>query len=64
MQSEEGGRFYREQNLNMIVEAPENFPVDVPENFCWMTLAQIYKFIQFNNYLNIQSRSLLSVISF
>jgi hypothetical protein len=29
-----------------------------------MTLAQIYKFIQFNNYLNIQSRSLLSVISF
>jgi oxidase EvaA len=64
MQSEEGGRFYLEENLNLIVEAPENFPVEVPENFCWMTLAQIYKFIQFNNYLNIQSRSLLSVISF
>ena len=64
MQSEEGGRFYLEENLNLIVEAPDNFPVEVPENFCWMTLAQIYKFIQFNNYLNIQSRSLLSVISF
>jgi oxidase EvaA len=64
MQSEEGGRFYLEENLNLIVEAPDDFPVEVPENFCWMTLAQIYKFIQFNNYLNIQSRSLLSVISF
>jgi oxidase EvaA len=64
MQSEEGGRFYREQNLNMIVEVGEEFPVDVPENFQWMTLNQLYAFIRFNNYLNIQARSLLAAVAF
>ncbi len=64
MQSEEGGRFYQEQNLNIIVEVGEDFPIEVPENFCWMTLNQLYLLIQFNNYLNIQARSLISAISF
>ena len=64
MQSEEGGRFYREQNLNIIVEAVNNFPEDLPENYCWMSLSQLYAFIRFNNYLNIQARSLLAAVMF
>ncbi len=64
MQSEEGGRFYHEQNRNMIIEVGDNFPIQVPENYIWMTLNQLNTFITFNNYLNIQSRSLLSAISF
>jgi dTDP-4-dehydro-6-deoxy-alpha-D-glucopyranose 2,3-dehydratase len=64
MQSEEGGRFYREQNLNIIVEAGDDFPVEVPEMYCWMTLNQLYTFIRFNNYLNIQARSLLAAVKF
>ena len=63
-QSEEGGRFYLEQNLNMIIEAPENFPELVPENYCWMTINQLLNFIKYNNYLNIQARSLLAAITF
>lgn len=63
-QSEEGGRFYKEQNKNLIIEASENFPIEVPENYCWMTLNQLLTFIKFNNYLNIASRSLISAISF
>jgi oxidase EvaA len=63
-QSEEGGRFYKEQNENVIIEAPEDFPEDVPENYTWMTLNQLKMFIRFNNYLNIQARSLISVIRF
>jgi oxidase EvaA len=63
-QSEEGGRFYREQNRNMIVEASDDFPVEVPENYCWMTLNQLSTFIRFNNYLNIAARSLISAICF
>lgn len=62
-QSEEGGRFYKEQNINRIIEVLDDFPVDVPENYCWMTLSQILTFIKFNNYLNISARSLLSAIS-
>ncbi len=64
MQSEEGGRFYREQNRNMIVEVGEAFSPEVPEKYIWMTLHQIKTFIRFNNYLNIQARSLLSAIRF
>jgi oxidase EvaA len=64
MQSEEGGRFYREQNLNIIMEAGDDFDEKIPENYCWMTLHQLYTFIRFNNYLNIQARSLLAAIMF
>ncbi len=64
MQSEEGGRFFREQNRNIIVEAPADFDENLPENFIWMTLSQLQLFIKFNNYLNIQARSLISAVRF
>lgn len=64
LQSEEGGRFFREQNLSIIVEADESFPTEVPENYCWLTLNQLQTFIKFNNYLNIQARSLLAAVTF
>jgi len=63
-QSEEGGRFYREQNKNLIIDAGDDFSEDLPENYCWITLNQLKTFIQFNNYLNIQARSLISAIKF
>jgi oxidase EvaA len=63
-QSEEGGRFFEEQNKNMIIEVGDDFDVIVPEKYIWMTLNQIKTFIKFNNYLNIQSRSLLSAVKF
>jgi len=61
-QSEEGGRFYHEQNLNIIVEVGEDFPIEVDENYCWMTLNQMLSFVTYNNYLNIAARSLISAI--
>ena len=64
LQSEEGGRFYHEQNRNMIIEVGDDFPIEVPENYTWMTLNQLIMFLEFNNYLNIQARSLISLINF
>lgn len=61
-QSEEGGRFYHEQNRNVILLLDEDAVLDVPENFLWMTLGQIKEFLRFNNYLNIQVRSLISAL--
>jgi oxidase EvaA len=63
-QSEEGGRFFEEQNKNMIIEVEDDFDVNVPDKYIWMTLNQMKAFIKFNNYLNIQSRSLLSAVKF
>lgn len=64
IQSEEGGRFFREQNRNMIIMAGDEISIELPENYIWMTLNQLYTFLRFNNYLNIQARSLISAISF
>lgn len=65
IQSEEGGRFYQEQNRNLIIEADDKFPVEsVPENYMWVSFQQLMLFLHFNNYLNIQSRSLLSLVKF
>ncbi len=63
-QSEEGGRFFHEQNLNIIVEVGDDFPIEVDPNYCWMTLNQMMSFVTYNNYLNIAARSLLSSIKF
>ena len=63
-QSEEARRFYKEQNFNIIVEVGDEFPIEVEENYCWMTLNQMLSFVTYNNYLNIAARSLLSAVSF
>ena len=64
LQSEEGGRFYQEQNRNVVVLAGDSFPNHLPERYTWMTLNQLCFFNRFNNYLNIQARSLMAAISF
>jgi dTDP-4-dehydro-6-deoxy-alpha-D-glucopyranose 2,3-dehydratase len=64
MQSEEGGRFYQEQNINIIVEKDAGFCINPPENFIWMSLNQLMVFMKFNNYLNIATRNLISLIPF
>ncbi len=64
MQSEEGGRFYREQNRNIIIIADENFPIEVDPGFIWITLPQLKYLVKFSNVVNIQARSLIAAISF
>ena len=61
-QSEEGGRFYKEQNRNLLILVDDDFDNNVPENYIWMTLSQIQKFLMFNNFFNIQARSLISAL--
>lgn len=64
MFSEEGGRFFQEQNLNQIIVVGDEFPEQLPSNYIWMTLNQLLDFLRFNNYLNVQCRSLVSAIQF
>lgn len=63
-QSEEGGRFYHEQNRNVIAMVNDCVPDNPPENFIWLTLGQVKEFLRFNNYLNIQIRSLISALEY
>jgi len=64
LQAEEGGRFYRDDNRNCIVQADDDFSESLPDNFMWMTLHQIYGFLRASNVFNIQARSLIAAIRF
>lgn len=59
-QSEEGGRFYQESNQNAILFANKDFPEDESAFFMWVSLKQLKEFIKFNNFVNIETRSLLT----
>lgn len=60
--SEEGGRFYHEQNRNVIIEVAPDELKSLPDGFFWMDFATINSLIQYNNCVNIQLRNLMSLI--
>ena len=64
MQSEEGGRFFLEQNRNLIMKAGGKISAEVPDNYLWMTVGQIKTFIKYNNHVNVQARCLLMGLGF
>ena len=60
--SEEGGRFYHEQNRNVILKIKYIEPEALPEGYFWMSYSSLNGLVQINNCLNIQLRNLLSVL--
>lgn len=60
--SEEGGRFYHEQNRNVIIEIDKNDLPKLPDGYFWTTYKVLNRLVQVNNCLDIQLRNLLSVM--
>lgn len=60
--SEEGGRFYHEQNHNVIMQIQKDDLKVLPNGYFWVDFQTINILIQFNNCLNIQLRNLLSIL--
>ena len=64
-QSEEGGRFYREENRNVILELDEELDwISKQKNHFWIPLSDALLLNSINNLFNIQLRSLISLISY
>lgn len=63
--SEEGGRFYHEQNVNVImtIAADELADDNLPADYAWVSFSTLNYLVQVNNVLNIQLRNLLSMIN-
>lgn len=60
--SEEGGRFYHEENRNVLIGL-ESEEIDyLPEEYMWLDFKTLNYLVQFNNVLNIQLRNLLSLL--
>jgi oxidase EvaA len=62
IQSEEGGRFYHAENRYMLVEAPDGFPVDIPDGFSWISVDQAMTLLRFSYHVNIQARTLIAAL--
>ena len=60
--SEEGGRFYHEQNRNVIVEVDRKVLNNLPAGYFLVDYCTLNFLIQINNCLNIQLRNLLSLL--
>ena len=60
--SEEGGRFYQEQNRNVIIEIGKDELSQLPEGYVWSDYGTLNILMQVNNVLNIQLRNMLSFL--
>ena len=60
--SEEGGRFYHEQNRNILIQADISELPELPKGYFLMTYRTLNELVQINNTLNIQRRNLLSLL--
>ena len=62
MLSEEGGRFYHEQNRNVVMFIEWDMLKSLPEGYIWVNYSTLNLLVQINNCLNIQLRNLLSTL--
>ena len=62
LQSELGCRFIKKRNRNIIINVNENIPVK--DGFKWMTLKDLKTLMNFDNLVNMDTRSVLSNIRF
>jgi oxidase EvaA len=60
LQTEQGSRFLGKRNRNMIVETTHD--VEVNDPYRWMTLGQIKALMHVDNVVNMDARSVLSLI--
>lgn len=60
--SEEGGRFYHEQNRNVLMKVDVNELPKLPEGYFLLDYRTLNELVQVNNVLNIQLRNLLSLL--
>ncbi|MFD5184544.1 NDP-hexose 2,3-dehydratase family protein [Streptomyces sp. NPDC058372] len=59
-QSEQGTRFLRKRNRNMVVETSE--PVTAQDGFVWLTLGQLHRLLAVEDLVNMDTRSVLACL--
>ncbi|WP_007023437.1 NDP-hexose 2,3-dehydratase family protein [Saccharomonospora iraqiensis] len=60
LQSEQGSWFIGKRNRNVVVEVDE--PVDVHDDFRWLTLAEIFALLRHPDIVNMDTRTVLSCL--
>lgn len=63
-QSEQGARFFNKRNRNIMVVCHPNEDIDLGENHRWITLGQLKSLMEHDNTVNMDSRSIISMINY
>ncbi|BDH13330.1 NDP-hexose 2,3-dehydratase family protein [Streptomyces hygroscopicus] len=61
--SEEGGRFLHAESRYLLVEAADDMPQELPPGYRWVTPGMLAALVRHGHYLNVQARSLLSLLT-
>lgn len=64
LQSEQGGRFYKKRNRNMVVLLDKNEEITMQENYVWASVRQIKELLLLDNFVNMDLRSVISTICY
>jgi len=64
LQSEQGARFLRKRNRNIIIEVSEKEEINIPDHFLWITLGQLKELIKYDNVVNMDTRTVISSIPY
>ena len=63
-QSEQGARFFEKRNCNIVVLDESDAPIKLTPNHKWLTLGQIKSLMEHDNTVNMDSRSVISLIRY
>ncbi|MCG3710625.1 NDP-hexose 2,3-dehydratase family protein [Aliarcobacter butzleri] len=59
--AEDGGRLHLKRNRGMLIEVPENFQIEIPnDNFIWLSLYQIKELLKEDAWINPHIRGILA----
>lgn len=64
LQSEQGTRYFRKRNRNMILEVENLGANSAPEDYLWVTVGQLNRLMGHPNLMHLDCRSILGSISF
>lgn len=62
MQAEEGARFYHESHRHRILELPARTPLDLPDEFRWVSETELRFLLTLGGYVNSCARSVLACV--
>jgi oxidase EvaA len=60
LQSEQGSWFYQKRNRNVVVLTGQD--LEAGEDFCWLTLGQLYELLRADNLVSMDARTVLSCL--
>jgi oxidase EvaA len=63
-QSEQGARFLHKRNRNILVICDQEEDIDCSDNYRWITLGQLKTLMEIDNTVNMDSRSIISMIDY